>query len=391
MKKTIFTLLLCGLAYVGFGQALKVNAGGNVGIGTANPSVALEIERSAFSGLILKSTGGTSQIRMQGLVTGFIFDDQNGNLKSRFEYNNGSNQLNFFNDQQGAINFQTNSLNLHWNSQGRLGVGTNVPTHNLHVIGSAGKTVGGSVWTVLSDRRLKQNIKEYTDGLAEVLAINPITYNYNGKFGTDQSEEVVGVLAQEIQEIAPYMVKKAMLQANEKMDKEGKRSAAAESGEYLTYNANALPYMLVNAIKEQQELLEEKDARLQELTEEIGEIRQKLEKVLLAVETSSNGNEGSISKTTVEIKGFDSATLSQNRPNPFNGVTTIDYKIPINSSQAQMNFFNSNGQLLKSVPVQHKGQGELTFRATDVPSGTYSYTLVVDGNQVETKHMVFVK
>jgi hypothetical protein len=327
-------------------------------------------------------------MRLQGLVTGFVFDDQNGNLKSRFEYNDVSKQFNFFNDANGAINFRTNNKQLYWTGAGLLGVGTASPTENLHVIGTAGKTVGGSTWTILSDERLKQNVNDYEAGLAEVLAIHPVTFNYNGKFGTDPTEENVGVLAQEIQEIAPYMVKKTMLKSDEKVDDNGKRTAG-ESGEYFTYSANALPYMLINAVKEQQKIIEEKDEMLQDLSLQVEAMQTKLDQVLKVVDGISSGEVkvGSV-KSQVELRGHDLASLSQNRPNPFNGLTVIDYEVPTTAKNAQVNFYNPNGQLVKTVNVDHTGIGEMTFKASDVPSGTYSYSLVVDGNVIATKQMV---
>jgi hypothetical protein len=73
------------------------------------------------------------------------------------------------------------------------------------VDGSAGKPGGGS-WTNSSDRRLKQNINDYGDGLDEVMRIRPVTFHYNDLSGYDTDPEYVGVIAQELQEVAPYMV-----------------------------------------------------------------------------------------------------------------------------------------------------------------------------------------
>ncbi len=120
---------------------------------------------------------------------------------------------------------------------GNLGVGpssTN-PTYTLYVNGDAGKPGGGS-WTNSSDRRLKQNIKNYEDGLAEIQKIRPVTFQYNEISGYDTSQEYVGVIAQELQEVAPYMVSE-----NEKG--------------YLDVNNSAMTYMLVNALQKQQEFI----------------------------------------------------------------------------------------------------------------------------------------
>lgn len=63
-----------------------------------------------------------------------------------------------------------------------------------------------STWGVLSDRRVKENIDPFTDGLNVVLKIKPVSFNYNGLGGTPKGERAIGTVAQERQQLAPYMV-----------------------------------------------------------------------------------------------------------------------------------------------------------------------------------------
>jgi hypothetical protein len=117
---------------------------------------------------------------------------------------------------------------------GNLGIGQSAaainPTYTLYVEGSAGKPGGGS-WSNPSDRRLKDRISNYGDGLHSILKINPVRFHYNELSDFDTEPEHVGVIAQELQEVAPYMV-------NEN-----------ERG-YLDVNNSAMTYMLVNAVQE---------------------------------------------------------------------------------------------------------------------------------------------
>ena len=122
---------------------------------------------------------------------------------------------------------------------GSVGIVISNPTYTLHVNGTAGKPGGGS-WTATSDKRLKKNIGPYTDGLEQVLAIRPVKYQYNELAGTDTEVEYVGVIAQELQKVAPYMV------GNFDLDGTG----------YLDVDNSAMTYMLINAVKEQQTLIE---------------------------------------------------------------------------------------------------------------------------------------
>lgn len=119
------------------------------------------------------------------------------------------------------------------NTSGQVGIGTTSPSSLLEVNGSAAKP-GGGVWTASSDARLKQDVRTYNHGLDDILKIRPVTYRYNALSGFDTSTEHIGVIAQELHEIAPYMV--------ESFEKDGQ--------DYLSVDASAITYMLINAVKE---------------------------------------------------------------------------------------------------------------------------------------------
>jgi len=108
----------------------------------------------------------------------------------------------------------------------------------LQVHGKAAKSVGGTTWATFSDRRLKKNIRPFEDGLETLLRINPVRYRYNGRLGTSDKEEEIGIIAQDIQKVAPYMVSNF-----EHQDEKGRKN------DYLLYNSNALFYILVNGVK----------------------------------------------------------------------------------------------------------------------------------------------
>ncbi|MCS7073254.1 MAG: tail fiber domain-containing protein [Bacteroidia bacterium] len=114
--------------------------------------------------------------------------------------------------------------------------------------GQAYKPGGGS-WAVLSDARLKTAITPFNYGLNEILKINPITFQYNGltNFVSNDGQSYVGVLAQEIQKIAPFMVKNY------------------PSTDYLSVDPSAFTYMLINAIKEQQSYIQQLEQRIKKL------------------------------------------------------------------------------------------------------------------------------
>ncbi len=130
---------------------------------------------------------------------------------------------------------------------GNVGVNTIAPTATLSVNGTADKP-GGGTWAVFSDERLKKNIKPFSDGLDKLLQINPVTFQYNGKAGIASTETYVGVVAQQVQKVLPYTVKEVDMMMNPE-----------DRGSFekiLKYDPNALTYILINAVKEQQQLIE---------------------------------------------------------------------------------------------------------------------------------------
>lgn len=68
--------------------------------------------------------------------------------------------------------------------------------------------------------------------------------------------------------------------------------------------------------------------------------------------------------------------LDQNYPNPFNPATSIKYHIPV-SSYVTLKVFNQLGQEVKSLVSQQQAAGnyEVSFDATQQPSGVYFYQL----------------
>lgn len=136
--------------------------------------------------------------------------------------------------------FATNGIDrMVINNGGAVGIATTSPTATLSVNGSANKPGGGS-WATFSDSRLKKNILDYSDGLNTLLKINPKRFHYNEKMDCDTSKEFVGIIAQDLKEIAPYMVQDVKL----------------KDQNYLSVDNSAMTYMLINAVKEQQAQIE---------------------------------------------------------------------------------------------------------------------------------------
>jgi len=83
--------------------------------------------------------------------------------------------------------------------------------------------------------------------------------------------------------------------------------------------------------------------------------------------------------------------LNQNFPNPFNPSTRITYFVP-KESLVSIKVYDFLGREVKTLinNFQTTGSHEIVFDASNLPSGTYFYTLVTD-NYSSTKKMLLLK
>ncbi len=232
-------------------QIMTLRGDYRVGINNSNPQSTTEIEDEAPE---LRLTDNRGVASSTGLEMGKIsWMSREQSLVNDYDY---LAQIRIVCDDgtvapDGRMQFRTAhngglSTNMIIDHEGDVGIGVQTTNYKLEVNGSAAKPGGGD-WTSTSDRRLKQNITDFSDGLKEVLAINPVTYNFNEQSGYDTEPEYVGVIAQELKEVAPYMVST--------FEKDGT--------DFLNVDPSALSFMLVNAVQEQQAIIDAQQAEIE--------------------------------------------------------------------------------------------------------------------------------
>ncbi len=91
-------------------------------------------------------------------------------------------------------------------------------------------------WYRFSDINLKKQVEPFADGLNCILKIDPISFRYKDEAELGAGKHV-GLSAQEVNKIAPYMMGKSRLKADSEK-------------EYLAMDPGPLTYMLINAVKE---------------------------------------------------------------------------------------------------------------------------------------------
>lgn len=214
-------------------SSLDIAANGNIGIGTASPKARVDIKQfeDTFAGSLQLRRSTTND-------TWAIATGVDNNLY--FGYANDASLADSTAD-FGVVPVIVTTT-------GRMGINTLTPDQRLSVNGDASKTGGGS-WQTFSDRRLKNIAGPFRSGLNAVMRLQPLRYQYkpNNAVGITDNVEHIGFSAQDVQKVIPEAV-------------------TANSNGYLMVNNDPIIWTMLNAIKEQQQ-------EIQELKREVRRLR----------------------------------------------------------------------------------------------------------------------
>ena len=254
-------------------------------------------------------------------------------------------------------------------SNGSLGLHTMDPQAELHVNGFVNRLGEQTP----SDKRLKSNINSFDKGLEEVLKLNPITFSYSKDF-IKSDRQHVGLTAQEVQKIVPEFVGTMEL-----------RDTKSTKEEYLNIHDNEIKFLLINAIKDQQKMIESQNLEIQKQQSHIEDLTRKVDALSTIQVDDQQAKEISL------IHEDGKAVLLQSRPNPNNGETFIEFNIPNEFQTARILFYSMNGTLIKEEKVINTGVQSLKLDTTRLQSGRYTYSLEIDGTLIDSKSMIVAK
>ncbi len=232
-------------------ERMRIDGAGNVGIGTTTPSQKLDVNGNINASSNIISQGSVvvdgPSANTGTLAPGLLFGSLGAGEGVSSKRTAGTNQY--------GLDFYTSYTNrLAITNGGNVGIGTNAPNYKLTVAGIVAPSAdnayslgGGTTnrWTAVyatngaiqtSDRRLKTNIKNLNYGLKEVLALQPVSYNWKEKPTTDNK---IGLIAQDVKKVVPEVV------------------TGDEAKEKLGMNYAELVPVLINAIKEQQKEIDD--------------------------------------------------------------------------------------------------------------------------------------
>ncbi len=238
------------------------------------------------------------------------------------------------------------------------------------------------VWTS-SDAKLKTNVKSETDALAKIMQLRPASYNYKKADFPGMAlpaEKQHGFIAQEMETVFPEFV--TDVKGPKGFDKAGKLEGMMD---FKAINYTALIPVLTSAIQQQQAQLETQKqelAQYQQLTEKLLQKVTAMEQVLAAKPTNEKLADNA-----------NAAFLMQNTPNPAGGNTAIRYFIPSDKAgTAAITITDAAGRQVMQFANLTKGTlSTINISARSLQSGTYVYSLLLNGAVTESRKLVIAE
>ena len=207
----------------------------NVGIGLTAPQRKMHIHGTGSGGIGI----GDLLVTGTGTVGSAITLEATGGDGRSFSWISTANSASSGGGRLAAFDVTAGAYRMIIDSIGRVGIGTTAPDQILSVSGNASKSSGGTSWAVFSDERLKNIKGSFTPGLKVLLQLQPLRYEYkpNNPLDLPWGSDEVGFSAQAVQQVLPEAVSRS------------------QQG-YLQLHSDPILWTMLNAIKEQQALIE---------------------------------------------------------------------------------------------------------------------------------------
>ncbi len=404
----------------GFEERFTITQNGDVGIGTTDPAYRMHIKEDADD------------------INTLFLDTDADNLRPNLAFGKagsvlGNIRIDDNDDMQLQINGYTTVMTITEDS--KVGIGTSDPDSKLHIVGD--QTIDGNInmvgdhtiegdinlngeinidslhiadlgnfnlgldgdvipyantnydlgnndpnecWSdvvadnfvTCSDESIKKGIADMGYGLSEILQLRAVRYKYLKDL--DVQKDRLGLIAQEVEQVIPEIVKTHDVD----MNAEGRLERKPVSIWGINYSL--LSVVLIKAIQEQNDQLTDLQQRVEDL-----------EKKLDVLNDTRIQTNGTPSVQNALLQGEDLFRLDQNVPNPFGNETEVHYFLSNEIQSAELHITDLSGQLLKRMNISDRGEGSASIHTADLPNGHYQYSLIINGKIAGTKRMVIAK
>ncbi|MFN0049426.1 MAG: hypothetical protein ACKVOU_09905 [Cytophagales bacterium] len=440
MKKTI--LIAFVLVSNGVLAQLKVISNGNVGIGNPTPSAKLQVNGVGGANVDFRVNGRLSSNNSDGglwcgegntFVGGFQtnkigFWNQGWHLAV---LNNGNVGIGTLTPQSSLHIATSGNSQLRIQSNNNVGLansagidfltfgGTSVPNARIAAVDQGNARANIDFYTVAcyncplrktfsidyngnafltgelykyqgfnwSDKKLKTSIKTAEDALQKVLQMRGVYYT-----AVDSIEIEEDVTISDTTQLS-----QSNTYANNKSQKTKKKYPYASnlnSKQQYGFVAQEMEKVIPEAVKDTKLGLKavNYESIIPILVEAIKGLNSKNEALEAKVKKLEKGKSNARTEsTTGSIESITGTYLYQNTPNPFSLETQIRYAVPENAGNAFITITDLTGKQIKTLPIATKGESFVTLKANELYAGLFAYTLVVDGNIIDTKRMVIVE
>jgi Chaperone of endosialidase len=211
-----------------------------------------------------------------------------------------------------------------------------------------------------SDRRDKTNITQIKYGLNDIMKLNPVSFTWKER--ADEGTKL-GLIAQELQQVLPEVVRDYDVETDEATGKT-KHVEAVRLG---VFYSDIIP-VLIKGMQEQQQQIEGLEALVEKL-----------------ISNNTNGLKNQSTGDATEKFNLKSA------PNPAGNKTLFSFSLPVQFKNAQLLIIDSNGKKVKAFENFAAGENAVSFETANLKSGSFIYSLVVDGKTVDTKILSVIK
>lgn len=353
LKNIIILAALASFTFLSFGQAIQVNCDDNIGLGTApNSSNRLKVSGSSwFNTYVGIGCPPVSPYKLKVYGNALIDDSdvslQVYNEKIIFDHDDADYSIRYSDYDDESIFYPAA------NNTGYIG------RSGFQFYEIRGYRIYADGTQLTSDGRLKENIRTLDSPLEKIMDVRGIKYDFISDQDSisDESKrnemdmrdkDRIGFIAQELIEVYPELVE------------------YDENNDQYSVDYNGMIPILVEAIKEQQGMIESLQAEI----------------------NAGNLKSSSALTNVAELPLVSSSTLYQNNPNPFNEDTEIRFEISEDVITSTLIVYDMQGTQIRSYNIPERGKSSVTIYGYDLDPGMYMYTLIADGKEVGTKRMI---